>query len=199
MPKFVDYTSSPEVKDIMLAFTERFPEMFDGFRIEGFNIVHTKKKKSTFPVKLHSVGYPAHVFSNGKPYIVEVYESWWQDMNQRQKNTAVFHLMCAIPDGGFDDQSKMYAKKLKPELCCYMLEFAATGGVPNWFENPDAKDPMEREAQEIADDIPAILDPDEALPSSVAEDAAPETGEDGIERVPVTSADITDVIPAATA
>jgi hypothetical protein len=194
MPKFIDYYSDPEVKDIMQAFCDRFPGMFDTFDVDGFNVVFTKKKKSTFPVKLHSVGYPSHVFTNGKPYILEVFESFWKDMTQRQKNTSVFHIMCAVPEGGFDEQSKMYAKKLKPEVCMFMLEFAATGGVPNWFENPDAKDPMEREAQEIADDVPSILDP-EALPpeSSESEDSPG----DGIQRVPVTADDIAGVIPAA--
>ena len=71
MSKYIDYYSDPEVKDIMQAFCDRFPGMFDGFNIDGFNIVFTKKKKSTFPVKLHSVGYPSHVFTNGKPYILE--------------------------------------------------------------------------------------------------------------------------------
>jgi hypothetical protein len=196
MPKFIDYYSDPAPKDIMQAFCEKFPAMFDGFKIDGFNIVFTKKKKSPFPVKLHSVGYPQHVFTNGKPYILEVFESWWNDMNQRQKNTSVFHVMCAIPDGGFDEQSKMFAKKLKPEVCCYMLEFAATGGVPNWFDNPFAKDPLEREADEIAGDIPEKIDPDEAIPSSEVDDAEKRPS-DGIERIPVTAADIHDVIPVA--
>jgi hypothetical protein len=193
MPKFIDYFSSPEPAEVMQAFCEKFPAMFDGFKHDGFNVVFTKKKKATFPVKLHSVGYPNHVFSNGRPYILEVFESWWKDMTQRQKNTAIFHVMCAIPEGGFDEQSKMYAKKLKPEVNCYMLEFAATGGIPNWFDNPEAKDPLERDAQEIADDVPAKTDRDEAIPSEAVDAQTPS---DGIKRVPVTSSDIIDVIPA---
>jgi hypothetical protein len=196
MPKFIDFYSDPEVKEIMGAFIEKFPSMFDGFDVGGINVVFTKKKKSQFPVKLHSVGYPAHVFTNGKPYILEVFESWWKDMTQRQKNTAVFHVMCGIPEGGFDEQSKMYAKKLKPEVCCYMLEFAATGGIPNWFDNPDAIDPLAREAEEIASDIPKKIDPDEALPADASEQSKDEVN-DGIERVPVTTEDIAEVIPAA--
>lgn len=193
MPKFIDFYSDPEVKEIMDAFIDKFPSMFDGFDVSKINVVFTKKKKSPFPVKLHSVGYPAHVFSNGNPYILEVFESWWKDMNQRQKNTSVFHAMCAIPEGGFDDQSKMYAKKLKPEVCCYMLEFAATGGVPNWFDNPLAKDPLEREADDIADDIPTKVDQDDAIPANAAKQKEEES-DDGIERVPVTSSDIAGVI-----
>jgi len=186
MPKFIDYYSDPEPKEIMEAYCDRFDAMFEGFDVDGFNVVFTKKKKSQFPVKLHSVNFPNHVFSNGKPYILEVFDEWWKDMNQRQKNTAIFHIMCAIPDGGFDEQSKMYAKKLKPEVCCYMLEFAATGGVPNWFDNPSAKDPLEREAAEIATNI-MDSEFEDAIP-------VPDESKDGIDRVPVTDDDIYDVL-----
>jgi len=193
MPKFTDYYSSPEIRDIMGAFTDKFPSMFDGFDATSIDVVVTQGKKSKFPVKLHSVGYPANVFTTGKPYIVEVFDSWWKDMSQRQKNTSVFHVMCAIPEGGFDEQSKMYARQLKPEVNCFMLEFAATGGVPNWFDNPLAKDPLEREADDIVNDIPERAENAVAIPT---EKSTPIKHDDGIERVPVTTDDIMDVVPA---
>jgi hypothetical protein len=85
--------------------------------------------------------------------------------------------MCAIPNGGFDEQSKMYGKIRQPDFKMFMQEFAASGGVPNWEENPAAKDPMEQTAEEVAKAIPIV----EAIPA------------DGVERKAVTATDITSV------
>jgi hypothetical protein len=172
MAKFTDWESGKEVQDIMEKFLEKFPDIFSGFRTDGIHFIKTKKKKANRPINLRTVGYPFDVFV-GKPYIVEVFAKWWDTMNQKQRNLAVFHIMCAVPDGGFDDQSKHYAKKLKPEIEMYTLEFAATGGVPNWMDNPSAVDPMNSTADQVALGIPGA----EAIPA--------ESG-DGIERIPVT-------------
>jgi hypothetical protein len=177
MPRFTDYYSTPEVKDTMNAIVDRFPQIFEGFDPDNINFIITKKKKSDRPIKLHSTRYPMDVFSNGKPYVVEVFDEWWCDMDKKRKNIAVFNIMCAIPreGAGFDASSNQYGKKMKPEISMYLLEYAACGGVPNWIENPSAVDPLERDGGDIVDDF-NMLDND-----------------DGITRVPVTSKDIEDV------
>jgi hypothetical protein len=184
MAKFTDFYSNSEVKGIMESFLERFPGMFEGFNPDDINVIFTRAKKSQKPMNLRTVGYPFDVYI-GKPYILEVFNVWWEDMNQMQKNMAVFHVMCAIPSEGFDETSKTYAKKNKPEINMYMLEYAACGGVPNWQENPMAKDPMERTSDEIASDTPPVSlgESEEAIPEDM----------DGIQRMPVTTEDIANV------
>lgn len=176
MPKFTDYESETEVRDIMEKFLERFPGMFEGFDTSKMGFVMTAKKKSKVPVKLHTIQYPVDVFCSSKVYIVEVFKKWWKQMDTKRKNMSVFRAMCEIPEGGFDESSKYYGKKLQPEIRMFMKEFAACGGVPNWMENPGAADPMERSAEDVAANVPAV----DGLPVRPVE-------EETDERVPVTA------------
>lgn len=139
MARFTDYTISPEVTDIMEAILEAYPGVFQGFDLNMLGCIITKKKKSRKPIRLIPVGYPRDVYCD-KAYIVEVFEKLWNDLSQKKKNLAVFHIMCSIPEGGFDESSKQYAKKRKPDYELYAEEFAVAGGIPNWMENDDAKD-----------------------------------------------------------
>jgi len=142
MARFVDYTVSPEIVDIMEAILEAYPNIFPGFDLNRLGCVVTKKKKSKKPIRLVPVGYPRDVYCD-KTYVVEVFEKLWGALSQKKKNLAVFHVMCSIPEGGFDEGSKQYGKKRKPDYELFAEEFAITGGVPNWMENDDAKDVFE--------------------------------------------------------
>lgn len=143
MAKFTEFYGDTEVKTIMTDFVARFPNVFKGFNIEQLNVIVTKKKKSRKPIRLISVKYPMDVYIL-KPYIFEVFEVWWQRLSQKQKNLAVFHAMCGIPEGGFDEASQYYGKKVRPDIEMYLTEFAASGSIPNWLENDmSARDPME--------------------------------------------------------
>jgi hypothetical protein len=143
MAKFTEFYGDTEVKTIMTDFVVRFPNVFRGFNVEQLNVVVTKKKKSQKPIRLISVKYPMDVYIL-KPYIFEVFEVWWQKLSQKQKNLAVFHAMCGIPEGGFDEASQYYGKKTRPDIVMYLTEFAAAGSIPNWLENDmEARDPME--------------------------------------------------------
>jgi hypothetical protein len=147
MAKFVDFMSDKQVQDIMESFLQRFPQMFSGFDVSKIGFVTTKaKKKGKEPrefLKLHKVPYPYSVWIS-KTYIVEcTSDALWSKASKTQKNLAAFRVMCAIPENAFDEQSKQYGKVLPPEIKMYMREYAASGGVPNWMENPAAKDPLE--------------------------------------------------------
>ena len=178
MAKFVDFYSDRDVQDIMEAYLERFPTMFEGFDTAKIGFVTTKKKTAKQDgkgaIKFHQVKYPHNVWL-GKVYIVEVLESPWKKLDQTKKNLAVFRTMCKVPTGAFDESSKMYGKILKPDIQMFTREFAAAGGVPNWEENPAAKDPMKQDADDIAKATPVP----EAIPAS-----------DGIERKAVTNEDL---------
>jgi hypothetical protein len=166
MPRFEDYRADSEVYDIMRQFVDKLPMVFYDFQIEDINFIMTQKKKSKVPMKLRTTGYPMEVYI-GKPYIVEIFEDVWCQMTPKKKNLAVFHTMCAFPDGAFDPASKFYGKKVKPQIMMYDLEYAASGGVTNWMENDMAVDPMEMEPSKIASNIPKtteIEDDDDALP-----------------------------------
>ena len=181
MSKFVDFYSDREVQDIMEAFVERFPSMFEGFDASKIGFVTTKKKgKKTGPaLKLHKVAYPQNVWLS-KAYICEAQDGVWKRLDAKKKNLNVFRTMCAIPPGGFDEQSKAYGKVLTPDIKMFMREFAASGGVPNWEENPSAMDPMEQTVEGIAKAMPIV----EAIPA-----------EDGVDRKAVTAADVVSVVP----
>ena len=180
MPKFVDWSSDNEVQGIMEKYLERFPGMFEGFDVSKMGFVRTQKKKAKEPIKMHCVPHPISVFCSSKVYIIEVFESLWKKMDVKRRNIAVFKEMCRVPDGGFDEGSKHYGKKLQPEIKMFMKEYAACGGVPNWMENPAAADPMERTSDEIATNVPEV-------------ESAPAIEDDEIERTPVSAADVEEV------
>lgn len=188
MAKFVDFYSDREVLDIMEAYLERFPTMFEGFDTGKIGFVTTKKKgkKAGAALKLHKVGYPHNVWVS-KAYIVEGSDSVWKKLDQKRKNLSVFRAMCAIPQGGFDEQSKAYGKVKKPDIQMFTLEFAASGGVPNWEENPAAKDPMDQSTDQVVRAIP-VAEGVEAIPA-----------DDGVERKAVSNEDIAGVVPGKTA
>ena len=132
MPRFNDWEAAQEVADIMEGLIERFPTIFEGLDMERIGFVKTKNKKSDRAIKVKGITYPTYVFT-GKVYIVEVFDMVWKDLDQKRKNLAVFHILCALPVGAFDEESKNYGKVRKPEISMYMTEFAASGGVPNWM------------------------------------------------------------------
>jgi len=174
MSKFVDYHIDTEARDIVEKFLDRFPNMFEGFDAARMEFVRTRKKKAKEPVKIHTVPYPLNILCSSKVYVVEVFDSLWKKMDTKRRNLAIFRAMCAIPEGGFDEASKHYGKKLQPEIRMYMKEYAACGGVPNWMDNPAATDPMEQTAEQISEHVPLI----EAIP------------EEEVERTPVTAEDV---------
>jgi hypothetical protein len=185
MAKDVDFYSDREAQDIMEAFLEKFPSMFDGFDVSKIGFVTKKAKKgkkgknvSGPSLKLVKVGFPYSVWMPSKTYIVVGSEAVWKNMDQKKKNLSVFRIMCAVPMGGFDEQSNNYGKIMTPDIKMYMREFAASGGVPNWEENPAAKDPMEQTTEDVIKAIPHI----EAIPPS-----------DGVERKSVKIDDIASV------
>ena len=175
MAKSGDWTDMQEVKSIMERFLDRFPEMFEGVNVDEINFILTKKKKSKEPIAVHAVGYPEYLFM--KPFVVEAFDLWWRDMDPKKRNLAVWRALCAFPVGAFDEQSKHYGKKLQPEIKMFLKEYAACGGVPNWIENPAAKDPMERTTDEVAGDVPEV----EVVPGQ------------NIERTPLTQGDVESV------
>lgn len=142
MARFDDYSTDSEVKDIMERLYAKFPLVFAGLKVNEIHFIKTKGKKSRFPIKIRRIGYPLEVFA-GKPYLVEVFNDLWVEMNEKKKNLAVFKMICAIPEGAFDPLSKSYGKLVKPDYDMYRLEFAASGGVPDWMENGTARDPMD--------------------------------------------------------
>ena len=181
MSRFPDWSGAPEVKEIVEQMVERFPGMFEGFDPDGIDYYSVERKSSEKVIKLHARTFPDIIGHVGHPYIVEINPGLWNDLERKRKNLCVFHVMCAIPEGGFDEDSQEYAKKRKPEIEMFMLEYAACGGVPNWMENPSAKDPLERNSDDIASDTPRVRE--EAIPAEVSK---PSDGLDLDNRIPVT-------------
>jgi hypothetical protein len=143
MAKVTDFNVSPEVNEIMTKMADTFPKIFPGFDAAKIGCTHTTGKvNSRKPIALKAVKYPYDVYCD-KVYIAEVAQDTWQEMSEKQKRLAVFHTMCAIPEGAFDPQSKKYAGKRRPDYEMYAEEFAASGGVPNWMDNEDAEDPLD--------------------------------------------------------
>jgi hypothetical protein len=180
MSKFVDFVPDSEVRAIMEAILTRFREIFEGFDLAKVGFVKTKKKGNQ-PIKVHRVPYPYNVWISAV-YIFEIFSGCWNSMDQPSRNKVVFKYMCSIPPGGFDDQSNSFGKILKPEIKMFLREFAASGGVPNWEENPNVADPMTLTVSSIKASMPRV----DALPPP-----------DGISRRAITSNDVADIVPDA--
>lgn len=143
MSKFNDYDVKEDVNEIMEKMVETFPKVFNDFESKQIFCVHTRDKyDSKKPIRIRSVKYPFDTLID-RTYIFEVADGTWNEMDNKRKNLAVFHAMCSIPEGAFDAESKNYAKIKKPDYEIYAEEFAVSGGIPNWMENDEAKDPIE--------------------------------------------------------
>jgi len=136
MPKFNDYETSDEVSEIMHNMLGHYSNVFQGFDLGKVGFVHTKKKKSKRAIKVHSVKYPVDVWCT-KTYIVEVFDDKWGGMSEKKRSISVFRAMLAMPDGGFDEQSKNYGKIRKPDIEMYTEEYVVCGGKTNWEDYQD--------------------------------------------------------------
>ena len=176
-----DWHQDVELQEIMEAFVNRFPNIFEGFDPSDLHVIFTEKKKTGPVIKLRPQRYPQDVFV-GKPYIVEVIDELWKKLDAKRRNLAVFHIMCSIPQGGFDPESRFYAKKVRPDIQMFSLEFAACGGVPNWMENSEALDPLKESA------VLNVMGEGDPIPP------VREIGDDGVERRAVTEKDVAEVV-----
>ena len=154
MPKVENYEVVSFILDQMEKIAAAFPVAFASFDVNQVGAVMTKDKKSKRAAKLHPIKYPDSVWIPGKVYIVEVFHENWAKMDDKQKNLSLFHLMCSIPSDGFDPTSKDYAKKRRPDYEMFREEFAVTGGVPDWMDNPGARDVFDA-ASQVPQPIPA--------------------------------------------
>ena len=145
--KFQDYEIMTVVNDMMEDIVSKYPTVFEGFDSNKVLVVFTKGKKSKTAAKLHPVKYPYSTMID-KTYILEIYYEKWKDMPNKSRNLSLFHHMCSVPEGGFDESSKNYAGKRKPDYKMFAEEFAVTGGVPNWEENPEARDVFDEDVEE---------------------------------------------------
>jgi predicted metallopeptidase len=139
MPKFIDWEVTPEVNGIMDSIIDRYPGMFSFFDTSKIRTVVTKGKTSNAAIKIHPVKYPFSTMIDDKVYIFEVCEAIWKDFDHKRKNLAVFHCMCHLPEGAFDEGSKDYARLKKHDYEIFMEEYSVAG-VPNWIENDSAND-----------------------------------------------------------
>ncbi len=151
-----------EVKDWMNRIIDYYPKnKFTGFEPEQMQAIFTKGKKGkkgklsrVVPIK-----YPYDVLIKDKVYIIEVKEGIWRTLTDRKKWLAVLHIMCHIPEGGFDEMSKEYGKKKKPDYEMFKAEFEASNGHPNWLEDDskiqnlpvgsEISEPAESEEEEL--------------------------------------------------
>lgn len=139
-----DYSITMEVEEIAEKIQEKFPQVFSNFDVNGIQSVILNDKKSKFPIKTVANKFPFNI-SNPKVYFAIVYDEVWKDLTTKQKNLAVFEFMCSVPEEGFNAESSSYGKIKKPDIQTYMEMFAVTGGVPNWMENTQARDPLSDE------------------------------------------------------
>lgn len=145
MAKESDYEVRQDVTDIMEKMVEAFPQVFSEFDTNQIFCVHTKDKENEKkPITLKPVRYPFNVLID-RVYFAVVADKTWKEMDPKRRNLSVFHTMCSIPQGAFDTESKNYCKVKKPDYQLYAEEFAVSGGIPDWMNNEDAKDPIGKE------------------------------------------------------
>lgn len=182
-----EWKEGKEVRDIVERIVGYFPEIFEGFDPEGiyYFILPEKKTKSRYDAaKLVNFTFPT-LLATQKPYMISVSGLTWNDLNDRQKNTLVFRLMCGIPYGGFDINSEMYAKKIKPEVNMHLMELAVTGGVVDWMDASGADDPLSVTEDKVRDRIDCIHhgDTGDALPAMGGDAVRTPVGADSLSGV----------------
>lgn len=167
MSKETGYHIDRDVEDIVDEIMLKYPKVFSYFEPNKIQSVILENKKSKKPIKIIPVKFPYDI-SCTKTYFFIVYDECWKDLNQTQRNIAVFKAMISIPEGGFIEEEKNYAKIRKPDYELYAEEFAVTGGVPNWLENPDVKDPLADTSD--PDDVNRVPVTDEQLQGGITTD-----------------------------
>lgn len=185
MARFTDWHVLPEIQETMEKFVKAFPDMFQNFNPGQLLVYCTHKKNSRKAIALRSISYPMEA-AIGRPYIVEVFDKKWAKLNQAQKNMAVLHVMCAIPDGGFDPSSKYYGRKVRASIEMYSFEadVCRVSGVYNWEDENTVRDPLDASANGVmAQAVIPGIDPDE--------DAIPD--DNAVKRVAVTPETIANI------
>jgi len=149
--KSSDTMISGEVTDVMEKMVKRFGnKIFHGIDLAKVRSVHLlQKRNARIPLVLKPVPPIERLFTT-HVYTVVVAHKTWVEMSEKKKNLAVFRTMCGFPEGAFDEASKNYGKKRKPDYEMYSEEFAVSGGVPNWMENEEAIDPLQNKDDKIA-------------------------------------------------
>lgn len=137
----VDVVRTGEIYETMQRIADRFP-MFEEFEPEKVLVVFRDEKKLKKIYRAKGFTYPASLETD-KAYLVEIQDAAWADFDESKRNMLVFKFMVSVPMGGFDPDSKEYAKIKKPDYEMYAEEFAACGGNPDWI-NCDVTDPMEQ-------------------------------------------------------
>lgn len=145
-----DYEVTMDANDLMDKVVDKWPEAFEGFNSKEIHCVLTKGKKSKKALILKSVKHPFHVFID-KPYLLEIFDEVWKEMNNKQRHIAVFHVMNAIPSGGFDREDSNYSKLLQPDIKMFSTEYSALHGVPGLCDDSVIVDPGEKENKKSKD------------------------------------------------
>ncbi len=146
MGKNSDWEVAPEVTNIMSKMVDKFSELFSGFDVKKVGCVFTtgKKVRKRVPIDVRAVSYPNYVWLD-LVYTFDINKNHWYELDDKRKNTSVFHAMLSIPESGFDEESKFYAKKRRPDFNIFIEEYHVTGGILDWMEDDESKDPMEIE------------------------------------------------------
>lgn len=139
MKKFEDFEVDGRINDMMDEIVGLFPNVFEGFDSSLIGSVIIREKKGTAAAKLRTVGFPWSVWID-KAYILEIFEERWKDLSEKSRYLTLLHHMCSIPKDGFNPEEKEWATKKKPDFTMFREEFIATGGIPDWETNPDARD-----------------------------------------------------------
>jgi hypothetical protein len=131
-----------EVPKIVEHILKKFSTTFPRFNKDAILFLRTQRKQRK-PLRLIPCRYPFHIITEPYCYVIETSLPVWEMLEQKQKNLAVFHIMCAIPDGGFDVDCEFFVKKRRYDYELYDEEYGAAGGIPNWMDDPDAaRDPL---------------------------------------------------------
>lgn len=143
MAKFTDFVCTKDVNDMMERLVETYPNDFPGFDVDAIQGVYTRGKKpskASKACKLHAIRYPQNVLIDEKVYFVELNDEVWKTYSETKKQRAIYHIMCQIPEGAFDDQNDNYGKKVKPDSAVFIREHQRNNGCLTW-ENDDSHIP----------------------------------------------------------
>jgi hypothetical protein len=142
MAKEIDYVISAEITDIAEKMIEKFEVLFSHVDLDKIIGIHVNgKKNGKEPIKLVNNKFPYNVIIDNKVYFAIVDSELWKEMNEKRRNLAVFHILCSLPEGAFDVESKDYGKIKKPDYKVFREEYLMCGAA-DWLDNDAAKDPL---------------------------------------------------------
>ena len=127
-----DCNPDQEIKDLAVQLMDKYPEHFPTFDPDMVIFLKTESKsKPKWDGRVMACKYQFRI-GNPHLYAIEIDSLWWEEFTPEQRQFCMYHQMCHIPSGGFDPESKEYAKVLPHSIQDFPEVLGAAGAAFDW-------------------------------------------------------------------